>query len=158
MKQTLFGMHLLNAYKRKDVEQTVKIVESEKTAVLMAIAYGNHTKQVWMACGGLENLTRARLQPLIDQRRNIIVYPDRDGVEKWRVKVEQLHYDRIMVDDVPVTKWWRECDGPKADIADVVIRITNERRELTDIDEVKAAMPEAEGLIEKMNLTITKDD
>ena len=158
LEQCLFGLHLLNAYKRKDVEQTVKIVESEKTAVLMAIAYGNHTKQVWMACGGLENLTRARLQPLIDQRRNIIVYPDRDGVEKWRVKVEQLHYDRIMVDDVPVTKWWRECDGPKADIADVVIRITNERRELTDIEEVKREMPEAEGLIEKMNLTITKDE
>lgn len=158
LEQCLFGLHLLNAYKRKDVEQTVKIVESEKTAVLMAIAYGNHTKQVWMACGGLENLTRARLQPLIDQRRNIIVYPDRDGVEKWRIKCEQLHYDRIMVDDVPVTKWWRECDGPKADIADVVIRITNERRELTDIEEVKREMPEAEGLIEKMNLTITKDD
>jgi hypothetical protein len=158
MKQTLFGMHLLDQWKRKDIEQTVCIVESEKTALLMAIAYGNHPKQVWMACGGLENLTRTRIQPLIDQRRNIIVYPDRDGVEKWRQKVEQLHYDRILVDDVPVTKWWQPCDGEKADIADVVVRIMNERKPMTNIGEVKAVMPVAAPLINKLNLKITDDE
>ena len=155
---TFFGLHLLNKWKRKDVEQTVCIVESEKTALLMAIAYGNHAKQVWIACGGLEMLTRERLKPLIDQGRRVILYPDRDGIEKWRIKCEQLHYDRATIDATPVTDWWCEADGPKADIADVVVRMINESRPLTTIDEVKSNMPETSELIEKLNLDIENNE
>lgn len=154
MVSCFFGLHLLDKYKRKDIEQTVKIVESEKTAMLMAIAYGNHAKQVWMACGGLENLSREKLKPLIDQGRRIILYPDRDGIEKWRIKAEQLHYDRVTLDTTPVTKWWKSEDGDKADIADVVIRMVNNSKPLTTIDDVKAAMPKANELIDKLNLEI----
>jgi len=118
---TLFGLHLLNRYSTA----TVCIVESEKTALLMAIAYGNHAAQVWMACGGLNMLNRERLAPIIKQHRNIILYPDRDGVAKWRLKAEQLRYDRIIVDADPVTKWWMPGDGEKADIADVVVNSLN---------------------------------
>lgn len=155
---TFFGYHLLDKWKRKDIDQTVCIVESEKTALLMAIAYGNHAKQVWIACGGLEMLTRERLQPIIDQRRRIILYPDRDGIKKWQHKAEQLHYDRMTVDARPVTEWWKPQDGEKADIADVVIRSINESRELTDIKAVEDAMPNAKGLIEKFNLEIENND
>ena len=155
---TFFGMHLLNKWKRKDMEQTVRIVESEKTALLMAIAYGNHAKQVWIACGGMEMLTRERLQPIIDQRRRIILYPDRDGIKKWQQKAEQLHYDRLTIDTTPVTKWWKPQDGEKADIADVVIRSINDSRELTDIKAVESAMPKAKQLIEKFNLEIEDND
>ena len=158
MKQCLFGIHLLNKWKRKDIGQTVCIVESEKTALLMSIAYGNHVKQVWLACGGLENLSRDKLAPIIEQHRRIVLYPDRDGIEKWNIKAEQLHYDRLTIDTTPVTKWWKTCDGEKADIADVVIRMINESNELTTMDDVKAAMPETETLIDKLNLTIEKDD
>ena len=70
-------MHLRDHWKRKGIAQTVCIVESEKTALLMAIAYGNSPKQLWIACGGLGMLTRERLKPLIDQGRHIILYPDR---------------------------------------------------------------------------------
>jgi hypothetical protein len=154
---TYFGYHLLNHWKRKDIEQTVKIVESEKTALLMAIAYGNHAKQIWIACGGIEMLTRERLQPIIDQRRRIILYPDRDGIQKWQQKAEQLHYDRLTIDTTPVTKWWRPCDGEKADIADVVIRMVNESQPMTTIDEVKAKIPETKPLIDKLNLDIDND-
>ena len=154
VRQCLFGLHLLNRYKYKDVEQTVCIVESEKTALLMAIAYGNTAKQVWMACGGLGSLNATRLAPLIADHRNIILYPDRDGIEAWRQKAEQLHYDRVTIDTTPVTKWWRPEDGEKADIADVVIRILKERQPIKTIAEVKEAMPKAAPLIDKMNLTI----
>ena len=154
MVSCFFGLHLLDKYKRKGIDQTVKIVESEKTALLMAIAYGNHAKQVWMACGGLENLSRDKLKPLIDQGRRIILYPDRDGIEKWRIKCEQLHYDRATIDATPVTKWWKPEDGEKADIADVVIRMVNNSKPMTTIDEVKAAMPETKPLIDKLNLKI----
>ena len=101
-------------------------------------------------------LTRERLKPLIDQGRRVILYPDRDGIEKWRIKCEQLHYDRATIDATPVTDWWCEADGPKADIADVVVRMINESRPLTTIDEVKANMPETSELIDKLNLDIEK--
>jgi hypothetical protein len=151
---TFFGMHLLEYY-GKDAD--ICLVESEKTAVLMAIAYGNHAKQVWMACGGLEMLTRERLKPLIDRNRRIILYPDRDGIKKWKNKAEQMHYERLKVDTKPVTEWWKPCDGEKADIADVVVRMINESQTLTTIADVKAMMPQASQLIEKLNLDITNE-
>lgn len=158
MKQCYFGMHLLDAYKVKNVEQSVCIVESEKTAVIMAAAYGNNAKQVWMACGGLENLNRDKLAPIIEQGRRIILYPDRDGVEKWRQKAQQMDYPRVVVDATPVQVWWKPCDGEKADIADVVVRILNERKPMTTIEQVKAEMPTATPLIDKLNLTIETND
>ena len=157
MRQCLFGMHLLNRWKRKDVDQTVCIVESEKTALLMAIAYGNHANQVWMACGGIENINRDKLQPLINQRRRIILYPDRDGIDKWRQKCEQLHYDRATIDTKPVTEWWQPEDGEKADIADVVIRMVNNSKPLTTIADVEREMPQAKPLIDKLNLEVEND-
>ena len=158
MKQCYFGMHLLNAYKVKNVDQAVCIVESEKTAVIMAAAYGNNAKQVWMACGGLENLNRDKLAPIIEKGRRIILYPDRDGVEKWRQKALQLDYPRVVVDATPVQAWWKPCDGEKADIADVVVRILNERKPMTTIEQVKAEMPTASPLIDKLNLTLETND
>ena len=150
-KASFFGLHLLNAFGK---HATINLVESEKTALLMAIAYGNNASQVWIACGGLEMISRERLQPIIDAKRRVILYPDRDGIEKWRIKCEQMHYDRMTINATPVTKWWRPEDGDKADIADVVIRSINESKELKTIDEVKAAMPDASPLIDKLNLEI----
>ena len=152
-RQCLFGEHLMKTYPAAPV----CIVESEKTAVLMAIAYGNHPMQVWMACCGASNLTRDRLAPLIAERRRIIFYPDRDGIDLWKQKVEQLHYDRATIDSTPVLKWWRPEDGPKADIADVVIRIMQSHR-LHTADEVKAALPSAAPIIEKLNSDIYNED
>jgi hypothetical protein len=149
-KPTFFGMHLLNAYKGAQVN----IVESEKTALLMAIAYGNHARQVWMACGGLEMMSRERLQPIIDQRRKIVLFPDRDGIGKWRIKAEQMHYDGILLNDEPVTRWWTESDGDKADVADVVVRMINSSRELTTMREVAQTIPQVAPMIEKLNLEI----
>ena len=121
-KPTLFGLHLLNRY---GPYATVNIVESEKTALIMAIAYGNHSAQVWMACGGLEMLNSERLKPIFEQHRRIVLYPDRDGIDRWRAKLENLHYDRMHLNAEPVLRWWCEEDGPKADVADVVVRIVN---------------------------------
>lgn len=118
-RQCLFGEHLLKRYP----QSPVCIVESEKTALLMAIAYGNHALQLWMACSGASNITRERLAPLIEQKRRIILYPDRDGIDSWQRKAYDLKYDRVCLDTQAVKKWWRPEDGPKADIADVVLRI-----------------------------------
>ena len=151
---TFFGMHLIERFPNA----TIKLVESEKTAILMATAYGNHTMQIWLACGGLEMITRERLQPLIDQHRRIILYPDRDGIEKWKMKAEQMHYDRLAIDTEPVTKWWKPEDGEKADIADVVVRMLNRSNRLTTIKDVAKQMPQVQPLIDNLNLEVTDNE
>lgn len=154
LKQCLFGLNLLNKYKEIGVEQTVNLVESEKTALIMAIAYGNHAKSIWMATGGLQNLTREKLQPLIAQKRNIVCYPDRDGIERWKLRAESLRYDRITLKTEPVTKWWKPEDGEKADIADVVVRMIQTKRIYKTADEVVEDLPVLKGMKEKLNLEV----
>jgi hypothetical protein len=147
-KRTYFGMHMID----KVPDATINIVESEKTAVIMAIAYGNPQRDLWIACGSKTNLTREKLKPLIDRQRDIVLYPDRDGVEAWKDTAEAIGYDRLRVNDEPVTSWWRPEDGEKADIADVVLRMTDKGRPLLSIgDESKIKM-----LIEKLDLEEVK--
>ena len=155
MVSCLFGLHLLDRYKTNQKQQ-VCIVESEKTALLMAIAYGNNQCQVWMACGGVENINRDKLEQIIDQKRDIILYPDRDGIAKWKAKAENLHYDRVMVDVKPVTEWWKPEDGEKADIADVVTRMIQNKRVYKTADEIIEDMPQLKALHEKFNLELEK--
>lgn len=157
VKPCLFGLHLLNAYNKPTVNQDVCIVESEKTALIMATAYGNSARQVWMACGGLGNINRERLKPIMEQHRYIILYPDRDGVEAWKQKAEQLHYDRVMVEARPVIEWWRPGDPEKADIADIIVRMLSVHRTYKTVGEVLEDMPPLKPLIEKLNLTIQDD-
>ena len=83
-----------------------------------------------------------------------MLYPDRDGIDKWQQKREQMHYDQIVINTDPVLKWWRDGDGEKADIADVVIRMINHSKRLKTIDEVAAEMPQVKPLIDKQNLEI----
>lgn len=123
-RQCLFGEHLLCLYP----DATACIVESEKTALLMAIAYGNNEHQVWLACCGSSNITRERLAPLIKQNRRIMLYPDRDGIALWTDKLDKLSYTRAALHTSVITDYWKPCDGSKADIADVVIRMMYEQR------------------------------
>ena len=117
----LFGQHLM----LKCPDATINIVESEKTAIIMATAYGGARDNLWMACFGLGNLTNANrlLQPLIDQRKRIVLYPDHDGIDRWQKAAKEINYERLQVNTDPVLKWWRPEDGEKADVADVVLRI-----------------------------------
>ena len=148
--QTLFGMHLLDDYPGA----AVHIVESEKTAVIMATLYGNNVDRIWMACGGVENLSREKLAPIIKERRRIIVYPDRDAITKWREKVNGIHYDRMTVNVQAVQDWWMPCDGEKADIADVVIRMTMEHAKapVVSVGDMMKKNPAVRTLVEKFNL------
>ena len=118
-RATLFGMHLLNKFQ----EASVHIVESEKTALIMATAYGNLEKNLWLACGGLEFLKVEALRPMIDSGRRVWVWPDKDGVEKWKAKVGHLINDRFGIYTRFFDKYWTEEDGPKADLADINLRM-----------------------------------
>lgn len=155
VEHCLFGLHLLDRYGKT---ATVCIVESEKSALLMAIAYGNHALQVWMACGGESNLTRERLMPIINRRRRIVLYPDRDGIGKWQQKAKAIGYDLLTVDTTPVTKWWSEQDGPKADIADVVLRHINTHTRINSVGDDIREKPGVRELIKKLDLKIINDE
>ncbi|MGJ1042785.1 DUF6371 domain-containing protein, partial [Staphylococcus epidermidis] len=116
---TLFGLHLLNRYPKADIN----IVESEKTAIIMANYYDDFDSQIWMACGGLKHLQLDSLQPLIDQGRTIWLWPDKDGREAWQEVADKLGYDRCRVYTHFFDTCWTEADGDKADVADIAIRM-----------------------------------
>lgn len=115
----LFGSHLLTRYS----QAVVNIVESEKTAIIMANYYGNNDTQIWMACGGLQWLQLDKFQPLIDQGRTIWLWPDKDGREAWQEVCDKLGYERCHVYTHFFDICWCEADGDKADVADIAIRM-----------------------------------
>ena len=115
----LFGSHLLRAYPKA----VVNIVESEKTAVIMANYYGDFDSQLWLACGGLKHLQLDSLQPLIDQGRTIWLWPDKDGREAWQEVCDKLGYDNCRVYTHFFDTCWTAEDGDKADVADIAIRM-----------------------------------
>ena len=67
----LFGTHLLE--EACHPERAVAVVEAEKTAVIMSEIY---TDFLWMAAGGMNELTPTKLFPL--RGRKIILFPDTD--------------------------------------------------------------------------------
>lgn len=115
----LFGSHLLNRYPKA----VVNIVESEKTAIIMANYYGDFDSQIWLACGGLKHLQLDSLQPLIDQGRTIWLWPDKDGRDDWQEVADKLGYDNCRVYTHFFDTCWTEADGDKADVADIAIRM-----------------------------------
>lgn len=126
--QCLFGQHLLNEWQNA----TINIVESEKTALIMDIAYGNRYENIWMACGGLSNISRDKLKPLMDLGRRIQLFPDKDGIKAWREKATELKYDKLGFNTEFIDAYWKPEDGPKADVADIVLRLLKENNHGTE--------------------------
>ena len=126
VRHPLFGSHLL----RRFPEAVVNVVESEKTAIILANFYGNADRQLFLACGGIQWLKLEAMQPLIDQQRTVWLWPDKDGVSEWKEVADKLGSERVHV----YTKFFETCwlpeDGEKADAADITIRMmTNPERE-----------------------------
>lgn len=139
MRQCYFGQHLLKVFPKADIN----IVESEKTAVIMSIAYGCPEHQIWVACGGLTLITQERLEPFIKTGRYITLFPDRDGRPQWKDKLDTIDYAKLRYNDEFVTKYWLPEDGEKADIADIILRwvMQGKRR-----DNMKDMMEKSEAL------------
>ena len=115
----LFGSHLLKRYP----DAKVNVVESEKTALIMANYYGHPESQLWLACGGLKFLKIESMQPLIDQGRQVWLWPDKDGVKGWQDVADKLGSEKVNVYTKFFDACWIEEDGPKADVADIAIRM-----------------------------------
>ena len=81
LSQCLYGEHLLNT--RPDA--IVKIVESEKTAIIASVIYPEF---IWLASGSLTNLSVARCMPLTG--RTISLIPDCGAEQQWIDKCASL--------------------------------------------------------------------
>ena len=141
----LFGSHLLKRYP----DAKINLVESEKTALVMANYFGMPDSQLWLACGGLKQLKIESMQPLIDQGRQVWLWPDKDGVQGWQELADKLGSEKVQVYTKFFDACWIEEDGPKADIADIAVRMLYHPDWVPrDIkaDDPKAVEPEAETL------------
>lgn len=77
LDQCLFGEHLLKNYSG----ESVGLVESEKSSIVCA---GFYPDQLWLATGGKKvNIERA-IKVL--EGKNVLMFPDKDGVEYWKEK------------------------------------------------------------------------
>lgn len=119
VEKPLFGAHLLKKYP----QAVVNVVESEKTALVMANYYGHPEQQIWLACGGLNHLQLDSMQPLIDQGRKVWLWPDRDGVEDWQKLADKLGSEKVQVYTRFFNTCWQDADGEKADAADIAVRM-----------------------------------
>lgn len=117
-RHLLFGSHLLNRYP----QATVNIVESEKTALICAVAYGHPERNLWLACGGLDFFKLEHIQPLISAGRRIWMWPDKDGIDKWKAKTSSILSDRVTLTTKFIDDNWVPEDGEKADVADIILR------------------------------------
>ena len=81
LSQCLFGAHLLP----QRTDDPVCLVESEKTALICAIRLPS---SLWIATGGLNNFRLEPCQCLAG--RNVIIYPDLGGYDKWCVQAEKF--------------------------------------------------------------------
>jgi hypothetical protein len=117
-RSTLFGMHLVTKYPHA----TIHLVESEKTALICAIHFGNIEQDLFVACGGLKNLRAEAIHSLIEMRRDIHLWPDKDGIEEWRKLCDKFNYARMKLYTDYIDQNWCVQDGPKADAADIIIR------------------------------------
>lgn len=81
-KSGLFGEHLL-----ANKEKEVRLVESEKTAVIASLEFPEF---IWLAAGGKSFLTKERLKVL--KERNVTLYPDNDAYELWEEKADEYHF------------------------------------------------------------------
>jgi len=131
-RRCLFGLHLAKKYPKAQIA----LVESEKTALLCS-AFCDPNIKIWMAVGGLKFFNAEMLDPLIRDNRDLVAYPDIDGMEKWQRAIDSIGYNLLTmtVNMRPVSEGGQYDpikDGPKADIADIMIRL------MSDIPETEA--------------------
>jgi hypothetical protein len=113
LNQCLFGEHLL-----KDISKPVAIVESEKTAVIASLYFPNF---IWLATGGLQNLSQKRCNSL--KGRNVILFPDVNCLEKWQEKAKDLKsLESLTISNLLERKATEAERQDGLDLADYLIR------------------------------------
>ena len=120
----LFGLHLLRGAPE---DQAVAVVEAEKTAVILS---GHYPQYLWMAVGGLTELSAEKLFPL--RNRRVVLFPDTDATGQsyalWhRIAGEaKIRYNaRIFVSSVLELNASSEQKKQKIDLVDFLFPAQN---------------------------------
>lgn len=145
MQTCYFGQHLMKVCPMA----TINLVESEKTALLCAIYFGDIRNNLWIATGGLNFLNKQKLLPFIRDGRVVCLYPDHDGIENWKEKKREINYDKLRINTDIITRYWKPEDGEKADVADILVRILNTP---TTLQNMREECPWLDELIERFDL------
>jgi hypothetical protein len=122
-KNVFFGEHLLSKYARRPIA----IVESEKTALVASICKAAFPYEfVWLATGSKSWLKHRRLQRL-GINKNIILYPDADGFQKWSEIAVQAQNLGMRVTVSGVIQKFASADEKAQgfDLADYLVREQN---------------------------------
>ena len=115
ISKCLFGEHLLNLYPNKPIA----VVESEKTAIIANIYFPNF---IWMATGGVSNLTYDKIKAL--KGRGIVLFPDLDAYNLWFDKAKYLNsWFNITVSDYLEKNATIQDKEKKYDIADYLLSL-----------------------------------
>lgn len=146
LQQCFFGEHLLGLHP----EAVVCIVESEKSALISAAIF---PEQVWLATGGIGNLSIEKCQVL--KGRNIILYPDLNGYNKWLDKAIEI--EKQCSCNISVSTLLEDIATPEAkaqglDVADYLIyQLKNKYHEIvTDNKQDQSPYtPELQSMIEQ---------
>lgn len=110
LKQCLFGLHLINHLN----SQTIGLVESEKTAIIMSLFKPEY---IWMATGSKSGFKYEMLKPIKDY--SIIAFPDKSEFYDWDNKANELNEFGFKI---KVARLLEETDFEKGtDLADVYL-------------------------------------
>lgn len=146
-KQCLFGLHLLN-----DNNKPIAIVESEKTAVIMAITDDSY---LWLATGGKGNFTYKILEPLKDKK--VTAFPD-CGETLWDEISDRLNQTGFTI---TINKILDDENNPKGyDLADVVLEEWKEIKQLqqnTDVPSQYENKPQKYTIVERVKVGLQFD-
>lgn len=115
LTQCFFGEHLLKLYPTA----IIGIVESEKTALIASVMMPNF---IWLAAGNLNGLSIDKCKVL--QGREVVLFPDLGGFEKWNKKATELLLElgiKISVSDLLELEATLEERENGLDIADYII-------------------------------------
>ena len=104
--QCFFGEHLLDKYP----DAQVCIVESEKTALVMAAYMPQH---LWLATAGSGGLSAEKIKCLTG--RNVTLFPDSGCYEKWTHQMEQTNDIDYRIDKQ------LEAYPPNTDLCDILL-------------------------------------
>ncbi|MEY4835544.1 DUF6371 domain-containing protein [Flavobacterium sp.] len=113
IRKCLFGEHLLPIYPNRPIA----LVESEKTAIIASLFFQDF---IWMATGGISNLSSKYLEPL--KNRKIILFPDIGAYDLWMEKTKKLEKSF----DIKVSKYLEDNASiddkrEKYDVADFIL-------------------------------------
>ncbi|MEG0900281.1 MAG: DUF6371 domain-containing protein [Oscillospiraceae bacterium] len=112
LSQCLFGLHLVHLPN----STPVMLVESEKTALIMAMFFPQYT---WLATGGKSNFSERLLRVI--KPMQIIAIPDADGFSKWSEKSKYLNRGGYRITVLDLFKG----EDSSRDIADVLLECFN---------------------------------